>query len=69
MESGSESATYVFFVCSLLSNFERLNYFFKRPFKIMCTFSSHRTTCLFNRLEESSLVPAGFLTAQFLQET
>ena len=26
-------------------------------------------TCLFTRLEESSLVPAGFLTAQFLQKT
>ena len=25
-------------------------------------------TCPFTRLEESSLVPAGFLTAQFLQE-
>ena len=25
-------------------------------------------TCLFTRLVESSLVPAGFLTAQFLQE-
>ena len=25
--------------------------------------------CLFTRLEESSLVPAGFLTAQFLQKT
>ena len=24
--------------------------------------------CLFDRLEESSLVPAGFLTAQFLQK-
>ena len=28
-----------------------------------------RATCLFTRLEESSLVPAGFLTAQFLQKT
>ena len=27
------------------------------------------STCLFTRLEESSLVPAGFLTAQFLQKT
>ena len=26
-------------------------------------------TCLFTRLEESILVPAGFLTAQFLQKT
>ena len=26
-------------------------------------------TCLFTRLEESSLVPAGFLTAQFLQKS
>ena len=26
-------------------------------------------TCLFTRLEESSLVPAGFLTAQLLQKT
>ena len=26
------------------------------------------TTCLFTRLGESSLVPTGFLTAQFLQE-
>ena len=25
-------------------------------------------TCLFSRLEESSLVPAGFLTAQFMQQ-
>ena len=29
----------------------------------------HWANCLFNRPEESSLVPAGFLTAQFLQET
>ena len=28
-----------------------------------------KATCLFTRLEESSLVPAGFLTAQFLQKT
>ena len=27
------------------------------------------STCLSTRLEESSLVPAGFLTAQFLQKT
>jgi hypothetical protein len=27
------------------------------------------STCLFTRLEESSLVPAVFLTAQFLQKT
>ena len=26
-------------------------------------------TCLFTRLEESSLVPEGFLTVQFLQKT
>ena len=31
--------------------------------------SSPSSTCLFTRLEESSLVPAGFLTAQFLQKT
>ena len=30
--------------------------------------SGSETTCLFTRLEESSLVPAGFLTAQFLQK-
>ena len=28
-----------------------------------------RSTCLFTRLEESSLVPAGFLTSQFLQKS
>ena len=28
-----------------------------------------RATCQFTRLEESSLVPVGFLTAQFLQKT
>ena len=31
--------------------------------------SGVRSTCLFTRLEESSLVRAGFLTAQFLQKT
>ena len=29
----------------------------------------YHPTCLFTRLEESSLVPAGFLTLQFLQKT
>ena len=29
----------------------------------------YTTTCLFTRLEESSLVPPGFLTAQLLQKT
>ena len=28
-----------------------------------------KATCLFTRLEKSSLVPEGFLTAQFLQKT
>ena len=31
--------------------------------------SAPASTCLFTRLAESSLVPAGFLTAQFLQKT
>ena len=30
--------------------------------------SSIAPTCLFTRLDESSLVPPGFLTAQFLQK-
>ena len=32
-------------------------------------FNTFLVTCLFTRLEESRLVPAGFLTAQFLQKT
>ena len=31
--------------------------------------TSSEATCLFTRLEEFSLVPAGFLTAQFMQKT
>ena len=31
--------------------------------------AGHAVTCLFSRLEESCLVPAGFLTAHVLQET
>jgi hypothetical protein len=42
------------------------------PFKVrqMMLFPGlGRSTCLFTKLDESSLVPAGFLTAQFLQKT
>ena len=31
-------------------------------------FSGYNTTCLFTGLEEYSLVPAGFLTAQFMPQ-
>ena len=41
-----------------------------KEFEMIC--SAWRTgvkpTCLFTRLEQSSLVPAGFLTPQFLQK-
>ena len=36
--------------------------------RMRMTLDVAKSTCLFTRLEESSLVPAGFLTAQFLQE-